>query len=166
MENAIWIEDEFLKVDKLYDEGEFIECKRLLNYILEEEPGYGKAHNLLGWLYYSRLDDYKKAAYHFKLAVKFAPTYPPGFINYAYLLNYLNRHADLLAHAQEALKVEGVNKYVIHNEIGRSHEMNGHYKKATKAYKEAGRFAILKHEVSHTQESLERVKEKTATFQK
>lgn len=166
MEYAIWTEDEFLKVDKLFDEGEYAECKRLLLYMLDEEPGFGKAHNLLAWLYYNELDDFEKAKRHFELAIKFSPTYPVTYINYAYMLNYLNRHKDLLAHAAKALQVEGVNKFIIHHEVGKSYELNGHYKKSGKAFKEALRFAINKNDVNLAQESVERIKLKTTSFAK
>ena len=166
MENMFWIEEQFLLVDKLFGEGEFAQGKRLLEEILEQEPGFGRAHNHLGWLYYAKLDDYEKAAYHLKLAIKFSPGYPAGFLNYTYLLNYLNRHADLLVHAKEALKVEGVSKSVIYLEMGKSYEVNGFYKEAVKAYTEAKRYSLSNAELTQIEEGLERVNTKVARFSK
>lgn len=166
MENVFWIEEQFLQVDKLYDTGEFVEGKKLLEEILENEPGFGRAHNHLGWLYYAKLDDYEKAGYHLKLALKFSPAYPPGFVNYTYLLNYLNRHKELVEHVSQAMLVEGVNKSVIYNELGKSYEINGFYKEAASAYLEAKRFSLNKNEMEMIDENMTRVKNKSATFSK
>jgi tetratricopeptide (TPR) repeat protein len=166
MENTIWIEDQFLKADKLYDNGEYSECKRLLLDLLDDEPGCGKAHCLLGWIYYSQLDDFERATCHMKMAIRFAPAYPAAFVNYLFLLNYLNRYDELLAHVENALKVDGVPKCLVYRELGKSHELNGSYKKASKAYKEALRFSTAKHEVDLAEESMNRVKQKIAMFTK
>lgn len=166
MENTFWIEEQFLLVDKLFGNQEFAEGKRLLEEILEQEPGFGKAHNHLGWLYYAKLDDYEKAAYHLQLAIKFAERYPAPYLNYMYLLNYLNRHRDLLKHAELALLTEGVSKSIIQNELGKSFEINGFYKEAIKAYLEAKRFSLDKNETQMIDENLERAKNKATLFSK
>lgn len=164
MENKIWIEEKFLEVEKLFEEGNFIEGKKVLEDILEQEPGYGRAHNHLGWLYYAKFDDFERAGYHLRLATKFAPEYPPGFLNYAYLLQYTNKHSELVTHATEALKVEGVNRSLIYTELGKSYEMSGQYKEASKAYLDAKRFCLNKRDMTLIEEHLERVKAKADTF--
>lgn len=164
MENKIWIEEKFLEVEKHFENADFIEGKKVLEEILEQEPGYGRAHNHLGWLYYAKFDDFERAGYHLKLATKFAPEYPAGFLNYAYLLQYTNKHSELVAHAAEALKVDGVNKSLIYTELGKSYEVNGQYKDATKAYLEAKRFSLHKKDMTQIEEHLERVKLKADTF--
>src|SRR5262245_4359175 len=116
LENIQWMEDQFLQADKLYDNGDYTECKRILCELLDQEPGFGRAHYLLGYMYYVALDDFERAAYHLKLAIKFAPRFPLGHLEYTYLLNYLNRHEELLEHAQVALKVEGVSQFTIYLE--------------------------------------------------
>jgi len=166
MENLFWIEEQFLEVDKLLEKAQYAEAKKLLEQILEDEPGFGRAHNHLGWLYYAKLDDYEKAAYHFKLSIKFSANYPAPYLNYTYLLNYLNRHDDLVEHVASALKVEGVSQSIINNELGKSYEVNGNFKAAVNAYMEAKRFSLDKKETEMIDENLSRVKNKIGIFQK
>lgn len=165
-ENNLWIEELFLKVDDFFSRGEFTDGKKLLEDILEHEPGYGRAHNHLGWLYYAKLDDYVKAEYHFKLAIKFAADYPAGYMNLTYLLNYLNRYDELVKHIETALNVGGTVKSVLYNELGKAHEMNGYYAEASKAYKAAIRFSLNKDEMASLNENLARVKNKVSLFER
>lgn len=165
-ENNTWIEALFLEVDSLFSKSEFSEGRKLLEEILEAEPGYGKAHNHLGWLYYAKLDDYAKADYHFKLAIRFAPEYPAAYMNLSYLLNYLNRYDELVAHVDLALRVEGTTKSVLYNELGKSHEFNGNYAEANKAYKAAIRFSLNSEEMEGLNKNLLRVKSKMSFFER
>lgn len=147
-------------MDKLYEDGDYTECKRQLVDLLDQEPGFGRAHYLLGCIYYTKLDDYERALYHLKLAVKFAPKYPGGYITYAYLLNFLNRHEELLKHAEEALKIEGVCRYLIHYEIGRSYEKNRKYGLAMSAFEQAKYLATNSQETGAANIAIKRVRGK------
>lgn len=166
MENYNYIEVRFLEAEKLLNENDFAAAKGLLEEILEMEPGYGRAHNHLGWLYYAKFDNYERAAYHFRLAIKFEPGYPASYINYCYLLNEINNEPELRSLAMKALEVPGVNKAVIYNELGRSSEMSGYYKDALANYKEAIRYSMNKNEIEVFNLNIERAKQKQALFAK
>lgn len=161
-----WVEELFLKVDDLFSKGEFFEGKKILEEILEQEPGYGRAHNHLGWLYYAKFDEFEKAENHFRLSIKFAELYPAGYMNLTYLLNYLNRHEELIGHIDKSLKIEGTVKAVLYNELGKSYEINGKYKEAIESYRSAIRFSLNKEEMTGLNENLDRVKAKTGMFEK
>lgn len=161
-----WVEELFLKVDDLFSKNEFFEGKKILEEILEQEPGYGRAHNHLGWLYYAKFDEFEKAENHFRLSIKFAEHYPAGYMNLTYLLNYLNRHQDLIDHVGQALQVEGAGKSILYNELGKSYEINGRYKEATESYRSAIRFSLNKEEMTALSENLDRVKAKHGMFGK
>ncbi|MBL7937360.1 MAG: tetratricopeptide repeat protein [Bacteroidia bacterium] len=165
-ENHFWIEELFLKVDDFYSKGEFAEGKKILEEILESEPGYGRAHNHLGWLYYVKFDDFERAEYHYKLAIKFANDYPGTYMNLTYLLNYLNRYGELKKHVDVALNIDGTVKSVLYNELGKAHEINGFYAEASKAYKAAIRFSLNKDEMATLNENLLRVKNKVNLFER
>lgn len=165
-ENNLWVEERFLKVDDFYSKGEFAEGKKILEEILESEPGYGRAHNHLGWLYYAKFDDFEKAEYHYKLAIKFAADYPAPYLNLTYLLNYLNRYEEIKNHIEVALKVDGTVKSVLYNELGKAHEVNGNYAEASKAYKAAIRFSLNKDEMAALNANLLRVKDKVSLFER
>lgn len=164
--NASWIEELFLKVDDHFSKGEFPEGKKILEELLESEPGFGKAHNHLGWLYFAKLDDYEKAEYHYGLAIRFDPMYPAGYLNMAHLLLFMSRHTALIEHTEKALTVEGVNKNMLYTLMGRSYEVNEHYKQATQAYKMAIRYALNKQEMDTLLESMERLKTKNGLIEK
>lgn len=160
MENEIHMEEQILEMDKLYEEGEYVECKRRLLDLLDQEPGFGRAHHLIGCLYFYVLDDLEKAAKHLRLSVKFAPGYPAGYVNYARVLNYLNRHEEIFELVSEALKVEGMNKCIILMELAKSYELNGDLKNALRAYYEAERYAVTRHEVEEVRAGIKRLKRK------
>jgi tetratricopeptide (TPR) repeat protein len=160
MENEIHMEEQILEADKLYEDGEYAECKRRLLDMLEQEPGFGRAHHLIGCLYYYILDDQEKAAEHLRLAVKFAPGYPSAYVNYARVLNGLNRHQELLELVSAALVVTGMNKCIILLELVKSYELNGHLKNALDACYEAERFAISRAEVEEMKVTIKRIRTK------
>lgn len=135
--NNYSIEEQCFEVDKLYNQGDYAECRHLLMEILEQEPGCGRAHYQLGNLYYMKLDDYEKAEYHLQLAMQFEPKYPNSYSTYLYLLNYLNRHKDLVKQAKRAIKIEGVQRFTIYEQLGKSFEKEENFHEARKAYRNA-----------------------------
>lgn len=160
------VEEYFLKVDQLLHNGEFPEAKDLLEEILSIEPDYGRAHNHLGWIYYAKFDDYIRAEYHLKLAIKYAPEYPNAWVNYVYLLNEINDTEQLLKVLPKAMKVEGINKATLFNELGRSSEMNGFYDEAIQNYGLAYKHCMGKDDLSTIKENINRVKGKKRFLKK
>jgi hypothetical protein len=161
MENEINMEEQILEVDKLYNDGDYTECKRVLLDMLDQEPGFGRAHDMIGCLYLFVLDDLNKAVKHARLAVKFAPNYPTAFINCTRMLNYLNRHEELMEVTTKALQVEGINKCIIFIERGKSFEKNEKFGKALDCYYEAEKFAITPREVEEVKDGIKRLKSKS-----
>lgn len=160
------VEEYFLQVEKHFEYGDYSDGKKVLEDILEMEPGYGRAHNHLGWLYYTKFDDFKRAGYHFRLGIKFAPEYPATYLNYSYLLNYTNKHDKLKQLVEQALKIEGVNKCTLYSELGKSFEKNGLYEEAKESYKDALKFSMTKEEMDYLKQNMERIKTKKGMFNK
>ncbi|MDW7691849.1 O-linked GlcNAc transferase [Flammeovirgaceae bacterium SG7u.111] len=129
------IEESQLEAEQLLEDGDIMGGKKQLEEILVSEPGYGRAHNALGWIYDNTFVDYAKAEYHYKLAIKFAPTFPAGYLNYCFLLNKLKKSEELLIVVNKALKVPGINVSSLHNELGLMFEYEGNYKEAIAKYK-------------------------------
>ncbi len=154
------VEEYFLKVDKFFAEGEFAQAKELLEEILTIEPDYGRAHNHLGWVYFVKFDDYTRAEYHFKLAMKYAPDYPAAWMNYVYLLNEINDADKLVKLIPKAMKVEGINKASLFNELARSCELNGFLDEAVKNYGFAYKHCMGKDDIGTIEENLKRVNRK------
>ncbi len=158
------VEEYFLKVESLFRDGEYANGKKLLEEILDMEPGYGRAHNHLGWIYYAKFDDYRKAEYHYRLAIKFAPDYPFGYINMSYLLVETRRYDDARENATAALEVPAINRSVIYNELGRIEELTGNYNLAIRNYNDAIRLSLSNDQTAVYNTNLERVKTKARLF--
>lgn len=160
------VEEYFINVDKLFSNGEFAEGKKLLEEILEMEPDYGRAHNHLGWVYYAKLEDYKRAEYHYRLAKKFAPDYHAGYINLSFVLVETGKYDEARSNVADAMKVVGINKATLYNELGRIEELTGNYKEALKNYREAVKLGMNKGEIEVYNSNMERLKNKISLFGK
>ncbi len=160
LENNQWLEDQSYKVDRLYSDGNFTECKRILLDLLEQEPGYGRAHYQLGNLYYMKLDEYAKAEYHLKLAMKFAPKFASSYCTYLYMLNYLNRHEEVVRHAQKALKIPGVSRFTVYHQLGKSCEKARLFSEAKQAYKNAQFATCDESEINMAINAIKRIRKK------
>ncbi len=75
-------EEYILKAQELMDDWNYLEAKRILQELIEKEPGNGKAHSLIAWIYYTQLYDFEKADFHYKLALKFESKNEYILINY------------------------------------------------------------------------------------
>src|SRR6188474_1601647 len=65
----------FMEATELLIDWKYAEAKKKLEEIVELEPGYGRAHFRLGWLYFFRLCDFERANYHLRLAMKLSPEF-------------------------------------------------------------------------------------------
>lgn len=129
------LEERFYEADKLINEGKISDAAHLLDAILAEAPDFGKAHNHMGWLYETKFKNYAKAEEHYKFALKFAPEYPAGYYNYAYLLSTLRRYEELESLLNEAIKIPGISYATLYNEFGLMNEALGKYQDAIHYFK-------------------------------
>ncbi len=153
-----------LDAEKAFEQGLFAEGKSYLENALAEEPTYGKAHNHLGWLYLAKLDDVQKAEMHLRLALKYARQYSAPYVHLIDLLfnaERLDEHAELVA---EAMKVPGVGKTYLYNEMGRNVEMKGRITDAIKFYKLAIRWSTDKEQIKVIKENIRRAMGKRWLF--
>ena len=142
MDKSTLLETNFLKADELIIENKISEAIEMLESIIYEEPSFGKAHNHLGWIYETKLQDSKKAELHYKQAIKSGPAYTASYINYSYLLSNQNRFEELKSHLDKALLVLGINKVTIYNEYGILYELQGKYKEAVIHFKKAIQYCL------------------------
>lgn len=130
--------DEYiLAIDKLFVNGEYIEGKKLIEELLEEDPSCAAAHNSLGWIYFYKLDKYELAAKHFKLAIRFDPKYPFAYRNHVYLNMYLGNYKIVINMIKRAIKVKGSEVANLYNEMGKAFEILGLLIDARTSYKKA-----------------------------
>lgn len=129
------LEEKFYEADKMINDGRISDAAHLLEAILIEAPDFGKAHNHMGWLYETKFKNFTKAEDHYKYALKFAPEYPAGYYNYAYLLSTLRRYEELEKLLNDALKVPGISYSTLYNEFGLMNEALGKYDEAIHFFK-------------------------------
>jgi len=153
-----------LDAEKAFEQGLYLEGKAYLDNALAEDPTYGKAHNHLGWFYMFHLEDYEKAEVHLRLALKYAKQYSAPYIHMIYLLftaNRLDEHEKLVA---EAMKVPGVKKSFLFNEVGRRKEVTGKVSEAIKYYRMAIRWSLDEKEIEVFRDNIRRARSKRWLF--
>lgn len=157
-------EQYYIEAKELMSDWKFAEAKKKLEEIVEMEPGYGRAHFELGWLYLFKFWDYERANYHLRLAIKFSPEFPVSYHTYAFLLNDINHPTALKIHAAKALTVRGVEPTIIYGELAKSFELNGNYAEAICNYRNAMKVSLNNAQVEQIEKHIERVKTKMKTF--
>src|SRR5690606_41844103 len=132
------VENLFLEVSKAIDDRDITSAKELLEEILLIDPGYGRAHNHLGWIYETKIKDFERAKRHYKLAIKFCKgTYPVAYVNYGYLLIEFGQLEEAEKTIEEGLKVKGADKATLYYQKGKIAEHRQDYVRALKTYRQA-----------------------------
>lgn len=161
------IENLFLEVGKAIDERDISAAKDLLEEILSIDPGYGRAHNHLGWIYETKIKDFERARRHYGLAVKFCKgTYPVVYVNFAYLLIEYGHLEEAEEIIEEGLTIKGADKSTLHYQIGKIAEHRQQYKKAVDYYKQAQKLSFNKDFHSMLTGELNRVQSKLGFWDK
>lgn len=155
------VENLFLEVGKAIDERDISGAKDLLEEILTIDPGYGRAHNHLGWIYETKIKDFDRAKQHYSLAIKFCKgTYPVAYVNYGYLLIEFGHLEEAEIVIEEGLKVKGADKSTLHYQKGKIAEHRQQYKKTLAFYKQAQQLSFNKDFHSLLINEINRVKSK------
>lgn len=123
----------FLEADDLIKDKKIGEALKLLDFIIKEDPNFGKAHNHIGWIYATALQDSKMAETHYKQAMLSEPTYTASFINYCYILSSEKRFDELKNHLDKIINMNGIDKAFVYNEYSMMYEAQGFYEKSIKA---------------------------------
>lgn len=132
------VENLFLEVSKAIDERDLSGAKLLLEELLSIDPGYGRAHNHLGWIYETKIKDFQKAQRHYELAIKFCQgTYPVVYVNYGYLLIEFGHLEEAEKVIAEGLTVDGADKATLYYQKAKIAVHRKDYIQAYKTYLEA-----------------------------
>jgi tetratricopeptide (TPR) repeat protein len=167
MEDLSYVESLFIKADTAITGNNIAEGKEILEELLEQFPDYGRAHNHLGWIYSSKYSNYEKAEYHFKLAIKYEPTYPASYLNYAYLLVDTEKYNEAKELINKTLvNIKGIDKGSFYSELGRIYEMERNYLASYKFYKKAIQEGFNPKFIENMNSNLKRLKGKMTIFDK
>lgn len=132
------VENLFLEVGKAIDERDLSTAKYLLEELLSIDPGYGRAHNHLGWIYETKIKDFEKAQRHYQLAIKFCKkTYPVVYVNYGYLLIEFGHLDEAEKIINEGIRINGADLATLYYQKGKIAEHKRDFVKAYKIYLEA-----------------------------
>lgn len=140
--NETELERWFIAADELIMEGQVPEAKEALYEILRVEPGYGKAHAHLGWIFTHVIVDLEKAQEHYELALKFTVGFPVLFTNFAIFLLEANRYTDVVEKTLEFEKVIGADIAFLMCLRANALEVLGRRKESMRLYKEAKNKAL------------------------
>jgi tetratricopeptide (TPR) repeat protein len=110
------------------------------------------------------LSNFERAEYHLRLAVKFAPEYPAGYLNYGNLLLELGEYAKLGELANKAINVRGIHKPAVYHFMAVVAEMSGDLSEAMKWLGKAKAVAFDEGSIAHIKSETRRVKGKMNTF--
>ena len=152
------------KAEKLFEEYMIEEGKMILEGLLEEEPGYGKAHNHLGWMYLYHEDEEEKAEMHLKYSILFDPSFAPTYLHLACLYIRKNEYQKALEILEKGLEAKDAYKVLIYELKGQSYEGLEQYSTALKNYKSALRFALNDWEASSIETNIKRTRKKRFMF--
>jgi len=131
------LEDSYLEAEEAIRNGNYLQAKHLLESVIFEEPDFVPAHNSLGWIYKTQLDDYERAENHFLKAIKSNRNYPHTYNNLFSLYTNLEEWAKIKSLADKALKVPSVDKALVYYRLGIAEEFQLHYDEAIVFYKNA-----------------------------
>ena len=157
-------ERDIRKAEKLFGEYMIEEAKMILEGLLEEEPGYGKAHNHIGWMYLYHENEEEKAEMHLKYSILFDPTYAPAYLHLASLYIGKNEYKKALEILEKGLEAKDANKVMIYELKGQSYEGLEEYSTALKNYKLALRYAVTDWESSSIETNIKRTRKKRFMF--
>lgn len=144
-QEAFELSDRLEEADSYYREGEFEEAKEILEEIIEEEPEgndisplYARAHEQLGILFRSALNEFEAARIHFEQAIEIEPEYYTARRNLARLLeNRLDKPREAIKEYEGIIEIEPEDG-IIHYQLGRLHENElGQFEEARDYYERA-----------------------------
>jgi tetratricopeptide (TPR) repeat protein len=156
----------FLEADVLLTDNKIIQARDVLFDILLDYPDYGKAHNHLGWIFHYKLVDFNKAEKHYKLSIKYSKGYYAAYVNYSYFLIDKSEYKEMLKFGEEVIKISGVDKGIIYNQMAKAHELRMDLMDAYTYYKLAKMNSIGAVYIEEINASLQRLQGKMNIFEK
>jgi tetratricopeptide (TPR) repeat protein len=160
METILWIEKYLTVAEESMSDGRVEEGVNILKRLLFEEPGYGPLHNDLGWTYMYHANDPAQAEMHFRMAIRFDADYAPPYLHMGTLLNRGGRHAEAIEYFRAGLaKPEAIRTALLEG-MGHAYEMQGEYRPAIRAYREAATASVEDLEVDRMLKGVKRCRRK------
>jgi tetratricopeptide (TPR) repeat protein len=132
----------------------------LLDRLLYEEPGYGRLHYTLGFIYLRYAEETKQAEDHLRMAIKFCPEYAESYNLLAEVLKQDERHDETIEICVKGLGAKKANKSLLLENVGNAWELKQKYGKAIKSYRDALSHSAELWNCKILEESIKRCKRK------
>jgi tetratricopeptide (TPR) repeat protein len=137
MDKIKWMEEYLEEAKRLvHDEGHEPALK-LLKKLLYDEPGYGRLHHTLGYIYFYHAEENKKAEQHFRLAIKFEPGFAEPYVDLGQMLYDDDRLDEAIAIYTLGLQAKRPNKTSLLSGAAKAYELKRKYRKAIRHYRAA-----------------------------
>ena len=158
------IESLFLKAHEYVELGEICNAKQVLDELVMVEPAYGRAHYLLGWIYFKHMADYKTAEKHLKLCLRYEPLFAPNYTVYADVLTAQDKLEDLTKLAVEALNVPGIDRSYMFFKLAHAKEARQEYSDALNLIKKSRKYSTSSEWLNFIGKEKIRIKKKIGLF--
>lgn len=160
MEKITWMEEYLEEGLRLAAEEGHESSLKLLEKLLYEEPGYARLHHTLGIVYFCYAEKNELAEKHFRLAIKFDPSYADPYWFLGKLLSDDERLDEAISIYQSGMKAKRARKAELLNEAGRAFELKRKFKAAIRHYRKALRHSAELWSCRVIEESIQRCKRK------
>lgn len=160
MEAIMWIERYLTKAEQMIYDGQVEDALNVLNNLLFEEPGYAPLHNHLGWAYLYYGNNASRAEMHFRAAMRFAADFAPPYLHMGTLMNRAARYAEAIEQFRAGLTRPEANRASLLEGIAHAYEMQGEYRRAMRAYREAAMASVVDFEVDRLLNGAKRCRKK------
>ncbi|MFT4661785.1 MAG: tetratricopeptide (TPR) repeat protein [Patiriisocius sp.] len=159
-----WAEEYLKLIDKLWEAGDYEKGSEMLKSILQEEPGFSKAHYYEGWYAQYHLKDKKQARLHYEYAIHFDPLYCDIYINFSQLLVEELDEKRLRRLIKSTKDIKEVDKAELYNDLGRILEIKEKYVEASACFKEGLKYTTDAYSMSNIKNNRKRVRSKKRMF--
>lgn len=156
----------YLDADNDIKNNNYTDAFRKYESILFEEPGNAPAHNSLGWIYKTQLEDYERAEKHYRAAISADPRYPHAYYNYAMMLMDMERQEDLDRLLQEMMDVATIEKAWVYHRKGLISELKLDFEEAVRFFEKAILTSLNADKIKGYEEEIERCTNKLALSKK
>lgn len=156
------IEERYIQASEELRYGETAKALQLFNELLVAEPGYARTCFQLGKINYYYIKDYQGAGYYFSKCMELEPDFPDVYEDFITLLVFLNMEKKATSTAEKALKIPGVNKRLICQQLGLLKEKNQNCRAALDYYRQAYAYSLNKEDAEESFADMERARDKLA----
>ena len=160
MEAIVWIDNYLNRAEQLIYEGRVEEAMNIMRDLLFEEPGYAPLHNYLGWAYLYHVNNVALVELHLRTAIRFASVYAPPYLHLGSLLNRAGRYAEAIDILNAGLLRPEANRIAMLEGIAYAYEVQGNYRRAIRAYRDAAKASVIDFEVDRLLNGVKRCRRK------